>query len=676
MRFILIFAAFICAASANAQVMSESAVKAVRLAGDEDWDAAFAQAADEVTQDAVWWLRLRAGEAEFDDYRAFLTRRPDWPGLSRIRSEGELLIPEDADPGDVLLWFGDVRPRTGIGAVRLAQALAARGLDGLAQEVIETAWVDLRLTEEGQAAILEAFEPVVRPFHKDRVDALLWRWRTDEAAWMLDLLSDDQRALAEARIGYIRKQDGLVEKMAAVPEQLKTHPGLLYDRYNWLADRGRRAEAVEAALAQSTSADALGEPFRWSGWRRSLARWEMREGRPQRAYELATKHFLTDGSAFADLEWLAGYLSLTYLENPTQALEHFGRAWAAVDTPISIARMEYWTGRAFEALGDPRATEAYQRAAVHQTAFYGLMASEKVSLPLNAALTGRDTPKDWRSSDLLENELVRAMLTLLEAGERGAAITFVVELGKRLGPDELSLLGALLDEQDESFHELVLGKAAVTQGKLVPSVYFPVHAMAEMDLPTSMALALSIARRESEFNAVVGSPVGALGLMQLMPATAEEVAGLLDLTFSRGRLTSDWEYNAQLGAKYLAVLEEEFGYSPAQIAAGYNAGPSRPKRWMDERGDPRLGEVDVIDWIEHIPFRETRNYVMRVTESIPIYEARLTGEVGPVRFTELLTGIKPNLRPEARPDLGIVAVGNGVVVRSLGQGDLRPELRP
>jgi soluble lytic murein transglycosylase len=174
-----------------------------------------------------------------------------------------------------------------------------------------------------------------------------------------------------------------------------------------------------------------------------------------------------------------------------------------------------------------------------------------------------------------------------------------------------------------------------------------------MDLPVSRALALSIARRESEFNAGVGSPVGALGLMQLMPATAEEVAGTLDLPYSRARLTADWRYNATLGAQYLAYLEEEFGPSPVMIAAGYNAGPSRPKSWIAERGDPRLREMDVVDWIEHIPFRETLTYVQRVTESIPIYEARLSGQAGPINFSRLLTGEKPVLRPRARPDAGV-----------------------
>jgi hypothetical protein len=250
---------------------------------------------------------------------------------------------------------------------------------------------------------------------------------------------------------------------------------------------------------------------------------------------------------------------------------------------------------------------------------------------------------------VFDDDLTRAALMLLAGGERGAAVTFFAHLGQTLAEDSLAALGQYLSEIDEEYYTLLLAKTAVTRGIVIPTIYFPLHDLAQMDLPVDASLALSIARRESEFNIGIGSPVGALGLMQVMPATAEEVAGDLGLPYSKPRLTSDWEYNATIGAAYLAYLTEEFGPTPVMIAAGYNAGPSRPKRWIDERGDPRLLEMDVVDWIEHIPFRETRNYVMRVTESIPIYEARLSGVAGPVRFTELLLGSKPLLRPLARP---------------------------
>ena len=170
---------------------------------------------------------------------------------------------------------------------------------------------------------------------------------------MLPLLDDGYRALVEARLAYIQKSSDVEEKVAAVPEALRSEPGLAYDRYNWLADRGERTQAVALLRERSTDAASLGEPFRWSGWRRSLARWEMREGRPEVAYELASKHFLTSGTSYADLEWIAGYVALTYLDQPDIALGHFRAARAAVTSPISMSRMDYWTARTLEEMGQP-----------------------------------------------------------------------------------------------------------------------------------------------------------------------------------------------------------------------------------------------------------------------------------------------------------------------------------
>jgi len=453
--------------------------------------------------------------------------------------------------------------------------------------------------------------------------------------------------------------------VAAMPAALRQDPGFAYARYAWLAGRGERTDAVQMLLEQSTSAAALGEPFRWSGWRRVLARWEMREGRAEQAYILASRHYLTEGSSYADLEWLSGYISLTYLGDPTQALGHFQNALRASSSPISLGRMHYWIGRTHAVKGNADlAAEAYSAGADHQTSFYGLLASEKVGRPLSPTLAG--TQVDWQDAPVFDDDIVQAALILLAGGERGAAFTFFAQLGRTLSATELAQLGAYLSEIDEHRYTVLLGKAAVARGILIPAIYFPIHDMAAMDLRAAPPLSLSIARRESEFNESIGSPVGALGLMQIMPATAQEVSADLGLPYARGRLTNDWQYNATLGAAYLAYLEEEFGPSPVMIAAGYNAGPSRPKSWIDERGDPRLLEMDVVDWIEHIPFRETRNYVMRVTESIPIYEARLTGQAGPVRFTELLIGKKPLLRPRARP----------APVSASPAPDVRPIVRP
>lgn len=633
----------------TSQTVDPKSIAAIASAG-TDWDVAFALAkdADPLTVDVLTWLRLRSGDAEFAEYKAFVARHPDWPDVRRLRAEAEPLIEKGHSPSEVIAWFADDAPQTGEGAVRLAEALMTSGRIEDARLALREAWINLRLTEEGHEAMVEAFGDVLTPYHMARTDELLWRSRREEAERMLPLLPEGPRELIAARIGYLTRASDLQLRVQAVPAALRQDAGLAYDRYSWLAGRGERTDAVAMLLDRSTSAAALGEPFRWSGWRRELARWEMREGRAEQAYIAASRHFLTEGESYADLEWLSGYLSLTYLGNPTQALGHFQNGLRASSSPISVGRMQYWIGRTYEVKGElDLATSAYAAAAQHQTGFYGLLASEKLDSPLDPSLAGEKIA--WQGAAVFNDTVTRAGLMLLAGGERGAAVSFFADRGRSLDADSIAALGQYLSDIDEGYYTLLLAKTAVTRGILIPSIYFPLHDLAQMDLPVDASLALSIARRESEFNIGIGSPVGALGLMQVMPATAEEVAEKLGLPYSKPRLTSDWEYNATIGAAYLEYLIEEFGPTPVMIAAGYNAGPSRPKRWIGEYGDPRLREMDVVDWIEHIPFRETRDYVMRVTESIPVYEARLSGVTGSVRFTDLLLGSKPLLRPIARP---------------------------
>ena len=173
---------------------------------------------------------------------------------------------------------------------------------------------------------------------------------------------------------------------------------------------------------------------------------------------------------------------------------------------------------------------------------------------------------------------------------------------------------------------------------MIPRAYFPVVDLGLDEIPVAEELALAIARRESEFDPVVSSGVGAGGLMQLMPGTAQDVTRELGIRYSRDRLFADPSYNARLGTAYLAGLERRFGENPVLVSAGYNAGPGRPLRWMDQRGDPRSAQIDVIDWIEMIPFDETRNYVMRTAESLPVYRARLGRPDEVIRLTDALKG--------------------------------------
>ncbi|WP_261192889.1 lytic transglycosylase domain-containing protein [Pseudoruegeria sp. SHC-113] len=635
---------FLCAATAvGAQQLSEARVlgNAFEAMRQGDWDEATrrARAGNEVVEDLVEWHRLRAGRGEMPDYIAFLTDNSDWPGLPLLRKRGEDSIPRGASPQNVLAYFGGALPQTGVGALRLGEAQARLGNQGEAEATLVLAWRTLDLTREEREAFLERHGKLVTPHNEARLDMLLWQGEKIQAEAMYPFVSEGWRALGAARLA-LRDQapgvDGLIEK---VPASLADHPGLAYERFNWRARKGRNADAIALLLERSTSAAALGEPERWSGWRRALARVEMREGNAQTAYRIAANHFLTGGSAYADLEWLAGYIALRYLNDPATAYGHFSHLREEVSSPISNGRAGYWQGRALAAMGEAdRAREAYAFGATYQSSFYGLLAAEAAGLPMDPALTGAEVFPDWRQASFMTSDVLHAALILHKAGELSLAERFLVHLAETQDRTALGQLGDLAFAINEPHIALMVAKQAASMGHVIDKAYYPLHELADGPMPVPPELALSIARRESEFDPAVISPVGARGLMQLMPGTAQDMAKEVGVDYSKGRLLSDWGYNAKLGTAYLNELIEEFGENYILVSVAYNAGPSRARRWIEERGDPRSAGVDIVDWIEHIPFTETRNYVMRVTEALPIYRARMSGQVGLPRLAEELNG--------------------------------------
>ncbi|WP_372602917.1 lytic transglycosylase domain-containing protein [Actibacterium sp.] len=605
----------------------------------DEWDKAriLARPQGQIALDIVDWRALRAGQGVFDDYLRFLSRNPDWPGLDRVRAQGEGLIPDGAAPADVIRFFADAAPLTGQGGVRLALALAATGRMGEAQAQAALTWVSLPLSETDQSRLLAAFGPQLKPLSQTRLDTMLWRGETGAARLMLPLVDDGWRKLAEARLALRGSEPGVDTRIAAVPAALADDPGLAYERFLWRLRKGRDADAAVLLDERSLSAASLGLPEKWAGRRHDLARAMMRDGQVELAYRLAANHYVVDGSSYAELEWLAGFIALRQLNEPAVALSHFQRFETAVDTPISLGRAGYWQGRAYEALGQmPEAQAAYAKGAVHQTSFYGQLAAEKAGVAMDPALTGREVYPDWTSAGFAGSSVLKAGVMLAQAGERNLAEWFLTHLAETAGPVGQAQLAGLALAIDEPHLALRIAKLAAGQGTVLPRAYFPVTEIAKTRHPVPPELMLSIARRESEFDPGVSSGAGARGLMQLMPGTAKAMAKVLEIDYAPGALLSDPGYNARLGGAYLAKMVEEFGANYVLVAAAYNAGPSRARRWINDRGDPRSAGVDVVDWIESIPFDETRNYVMRVTESITVYQARLKGEPVKIELTKML----------------------------------------
>ena len=615
-----------------------------------DWAGAKADVDDagEIGHDIVEWHRLRAGRGTFDEVLAFLDRRPDWPGLDLLRRRAERSVPTRDRAEDVLAFFADAQPETADGALAYALALSRSDRGAEAEAVAIAAWRGMPMTAGQEDRFLANWGAALVDHHVARLDWLLWDGEADAAERMYSRVPDGWRALGRARLALRGNRSGTDALVEAVPAALADDPGLAYERFAWRARKGRGADALDIVLQRD--ADELGQPERWAAWRLDSARAMMRGGDAKTAYAVAATHGLTAGSNFAELEWLAGYLALTYLDRPADALEHFRHFGASVDTPISLGRAGYWEGRALEAMGDADAAQAaYAEGGRWQTSFYGQLAAERAMLPMDEKLAAAEPYPNWRTQAFADSSVMAAGDLLLRAGETTLAERFLSHLAESLTEAEIGSLMAWVLDRGEAHVAVMIGKRAAQFGIEVPLGYFALYDFGLEGMVAPEAWALSIARRESEFDPVVMSHAGARGLMQLMPGTAREVATELGLRYSQDRLTSDPAYNARLGTEYLSWLLENFHGNAVLASLSYNAGAGRAYDWIEERGDPRSGNVDVIDWIEHIPFDETRNYVMRVSESLVVYKARLAGHTMPWTLTAELTR-KDRVRPRSRAE--------------------------
>ena len=466
---------------------------ALAAADRRDWPVAVAEArkAGPLAAAVIDWERLRDGKGAFGEYVDFLARYPDWPGLPLLRKQGESSIAADTSADAVIDYFRTLRPQTGMGSLALIAAYQARGQGQAAEEEAVRAWRTLSLSQAEQDLFLARHASVLKDHHDGRTATMLRQGRVSDARRMLPLNSAYTSAVARARIALQASEPGVDALIEALPEKAVNSGGLAYDRFRWRIRKNFYDSADELLLERSVSAETLGDPEQWADWRRRLARKEMREGDARRAYRMAAQHYLTSGSDYADLEWLAGYIALRKLNDPKTALTHFDRFQKAVNGPISLSRAGYWRGRAYEALGMAgEAQAAYAEGARYPTAFYGLLSAEKVGLPLSPAMAGGEAYPDWRSQPFAGSSVLLAARELMAAGDETLAARFLLHLGEGLSGQEIGALAGMAVAAKEPYIALSLAKAAADKGVIWPSAYFPVPALSGLDLPVRPELAL------------------------------------------------------------------------------------------------------------------------------------------------------------------------------------------
>ncbi len=588
------------------------------------------QAGRPLASAVIEWHRLRSLDADisFAEIESFLEAHPDWPGSATLVRRAEELMPETYPDPAARAWFARFPPLTGPGKQRLAEASVADGEADAGRRLLREAWIEGDFPEDLERRFLKRHRRALgAEDHNRRLDRLLWDERRSAARRLLRHTGKAEQRLAEARLRLMGRRRGVDWAIRQVPHELRSHPGLVFERVRWRRLKGKDAGA--RALLLDPPAE-LGRPGKWWFEQSYQIREAIKRGLFDEAYTIASRHGQTAGGLFSEAEWLAGWLALRFLNRPEAAAKHFQAMYERVRFPISRARAAYWSGRAAKASGNTNlAAEWFRRAAGHPTTFYGQLAAKVLSVDSRLPDAAPAVAPEERES-FEARTLVQAVRILGEAGDFETMRTFATHLSRRARtPGEHLLVSRLGLAYGAPHISVGAAKRAWRNGvRLVAEAYPLAFGSDDLDRVSGapdLPLLLGLARQESELDPQAVSRSGAMGLMQLMPATARQVSRELGMAYSRSRLREDPAYNIALGSTYLAELLETFGGDRTLALAAYNAGPNRVGEWLRTYGDPRSGKVDPIDWIELVPFAETRNYIQRVLESTVVYRYRLKG---------------------------------------------------
>lgn len=572
----------------------------------------------------IQWLYYVDGRrgVSFDAIRQFILQHPDWPNMRLLRQRAEQALRFSDDPHTVISWFESYPPLTSKGRWILAYAYQktdAKHHRSTIDKLVKESWRLANFSYKEERDFLKQFKDrLTVDDHVARVDRLLWDERVTQAQRTLRRIKTPKyRKLFTARIYLIRNAPGLDAAIAAIPDSLKDDPGLLYARLKW-RDRHHKEEGVIALL--ETLPDDLPRAELFWPLLHKYARTLMRQEAYQRAYELVIRHQTSDAKSFSEAEWLAGWLALRKLDHPDRAFSHFDAMYQKVRYPISRSRGAYWLARAAEAGGKTDIAAAwYGEASSFPTTFYGQLAllrqqpEATYHLPLSPDYTNVDT------TAFHNNTLMQAAHLLVKLGNAQKARLFIRRAFDEASSDGERFLitqyGLRVGRPDLS---VKAGSHAHRQGLLFIDSRYPVISVPEVERQEQV---LAVIRQESHFYADANSHAGAVGLMQVTPSTARLVSRKAGLKYSSRRLRRDPYFNMKLGSFYIRHLHWLFDQSSILAFAAYNAGPGNVKKWLSAYGDPReLPSLDdKIDWIETIPFSETRNYVQRVLESSQVY---------------------------------------------------------
>jgi len=663
-----------------ATAVLRQAIDAYRGGKLADGDAAAARLNDPAASALLEWLAIRynGSSMPFGRIDAFLRKYPDWPSGDLAQRQAEYaLMRRKAGPDAVIAFFTGKEPETPHGTLLLADARRARGDTTSAARLVINMWRNDPLPAAIEKRLVADYpQQLTQAEHRNRMEHFLLREKWDVALRAAALAGPDHVKLARARMAVAQvKQPGKAAEKAleAVPAALRKDPSWQFSKALFL----RKKDDNDGALAihKSVPPEALDLDGGDEWWieRRILARRYLDAGKADIAYDLVRRHGAERDALKIEAEFHAGWIALRYLGKADAALAHFDAAAKIAGTPVSLARTSYWRGRAHEALGDLAEARAdYDAAARHGATYYGQLA--RIKLAGNTLSVSPPEPPATR--DAIDSLPVRAIRLLHEADADDLATPLYVGVARTLDdPGVIDLVARLAANRNDARAMVMIGKAAMQRGLPLAEIAWPVQGVplfTQAGKTVERAMVLAISRQESVFDPAAMSPAGARGLMQLMPATAQRTAQRAGQPFDQGRLTTDAVYNAKLGAWHLGDLLDDWRGSYILTFAAYNAGGGNVKKWIAAHGDPRDPNVDPVDWVELIPFSETRNYVQRVMENLQVYRQRLKPGA-PLRIADdLKRGMATTTVSSPAPSQAPVPVAAALTASTETTASIRP----
>ena len=574
-----------------------------------------------------WKYLLTTGnQASFYDYKVFIDRNSQYPRIDRLKYLAEhKLSTSKVSPKKIINWFADKEPLSGYGQMILGESFILIGEKTKGTKLIKNGWITANISKNELKFFRKKFKKYLNAEdYIKRADYLAWNNKYWDLRRLTRYLPKDYELLYTARHILMSKGYGVDQAIKNVPEKFKNDAGLNYDRLKWRRKKGRVDSSVEILLKIKNDKDYLVVPEKWWKEREIISRALIYKKKYEIAYKISSEHGMTEGAEFAEAEWMSGWIALSFLKDPLIAKDHFHNFYNNVSYPISTARGAFWLGRAYEKLGNnEQSRKWYKEASIYLTTYYGQLAFLKLN-PNDKFILDDDIEVDNKYRYIFYNKELVKIIYLLDELKKDKYTKYIL---RHLANDNIKrgseILTAELASNIERYDFAIqVSKIASYKKRFHNKFNYPIISTPKTingrKIPES-AFILSIIRQESEFDLSANSHAGAKGLMQLMPYTAKLVSKQAKLPYSKSRLTTDPEYNINLGSHYIAGLILQYDGAYPFATAAYNAGPNRVKYWKKINKNPQKKQIDYIDWVELIKFRETRNYVQRVLENYNVY---------------------------------------------------------